>query len=181
MPRQPDFIDFASTDAQLLEWRSFPLGAVFLLLVPLDRVNEGTALYEAHLIAPRSEPAYRHQRWRFGNPLELIDENVLAVVDLPGVARDWAIVQMDQELLAWYQREPQTRGLPPPAAFGQTNTTLASLWLRAWQPDQLRAIRRKTKSTKLQRYLDWLFQILPIVPLEQPDPGPHGPAAAPGA
>ncbi len=156
-------------------WKTFAarhlgLGPILLVLTIREHQRGGQRVLEAFLLAPRlPEHTFRGCRFGIGPGVTPDDRELLETVDPVNIGRDWARDEMENDLRAWYERQPVGTPYPDPIEFTEVpGNAIAEAWLRGQLRDEILRIRSETRCRELQ---DHIYRLSEVPPINQ---GPTG-------
>ena len=139
--------------------RSLPLGE-FHLITAERRMGDGHRIIEAFLLFPKARAPYYSASFRFSWGAAGPRPEIVADVDMPEMARQWALGIIDEEILHWVQSQERPTSLPdlPILAAGDAETILKGLHFRRLMTDDVQRIGYQSQDTELRALIDRVCQ-----------------------
>jgi hypothetical protein len=155
--------------------------AAFVVLVTGHLASE-RPFAEAFVLRPGRAPALRAMRFAVRRPDGQVAIALVSLVDPAAVAKDWAVGELEGDLLEWHRQQPVGTPYPdPPALELLSGEPLVRLWVAGVLRDEIPQISDATRSVELRDFVNKLVQLPPIERLDLAKHPQTVPGQAPGA
>src|SRR5260370_538948 len=121
-------------------------------------------------------------RFAVPRPDSQVALTLVPLIDVVAVATDWAVGELEGDLLDWHRQQPLGTPYPePPTLQLLSGQPLVQLWVAGVLRDEIPQIGDATRSVELRDFVNKVGQLLPIERLDLAKHPQTVPGQAPGA
>ena len=158
-----------------------PGGKLAFVVTTAGTFGNGLPFGEAFILSPGGASTFRAKRFAVAKPDSQVAVDFTRLVDPVAAAKEWAVGELEGDLLEWHEEHPDTDYPEPPALQQLAGQPLVQLWVSGIAPNELKRVRDATRSVELRTYLDKVVQLTPLEHLDLAKHPQTVPGQAPGA